>query len=112
MASIDPFDPDENSHVPPPRPTTPPVRRGFLWVLVTLSLLTVLVYGIPYLLDRIGYAYESGRARASVEALAKLDQAGVIDRASEVFRLATNAVSPAVVNIRTQTFGPVPGGSV
>ena len=38
----------------------------------------------------------------ALETLEKLDKAGVIDRASALFRLATVAVSPAVVNVRTQ----------
>ena len=88
---------------PPPRPTTPPVRRGFLRVLVFLCLLTAVVYGVPYLLDQVGYAYETGRARASTEALMKLDEGGALARASELFRLASQSVSPAVVYIRTQS---------
>ncbi|WP_435019563.1 trypsin-like peptidase domain-containing protein [Tundrisphaera sp. TA3] len=115
MTSIDPPNPDDAPAgviLPPPRPTTPPIRRGFVRVFLSLLALTILVYGIPYLLERSGYAYESGRARASAEALSRLDKAGVIDRASELFRLAANAVSPAVVNIRTQTFGPKGGGTV
>ena len=90
--------------LPPPRPTTPPVRRGFVWVLLLLCLLTAVVYGVPYMLDQVGYAYETGRARAATEALEKLDQGGALARASELFRLATHAVSPAVVHIRTQSF--------
>jgi len=58
---------------PPPRPTTPPVRRGFLIVLSVLSLAALLVYGVPYVAERTGYAWEAGRARADSEALAKLD---------------------------------------
>jgi Do/DeqQ family serine protease len=96
--------------LPPPRPTTPPVRRGFLWVLLLLCLVTSVVYGVPYMLDQIGYAYETGRARASTEALAKLDQAGTLARASELFRLATQSVSPAVVHIRSQSYNPEGGG--
>jgi Do/DeqQ family serine protease len=95
---------DEMVAVPPPRPTTPPVRRAFLWVLLLLCLLTAVVYGVPYLLDQVGYAYETGRARAATEALEKLDEGGALARASELFRLATHAVSPAVVHIRTQSF--------
>ncbi len=87
---------------PPPRPATPPVRKGFLLVLSVLSTATLLVYGVPYIADRTGYAYEAGRARAASEALAKLDKAGIVDRAGELFRLATAAVSPAVVNIQSQ----------
>ncbi len=89
---------------PPPRPTTPPVRRGFVWLFAVLCLVTAAVYGIPALLEQSGYAYEKGRARASIEALEKLDGAGAIARASELFRLATQAISPAVVHIQTQTF--------
>ena len=108
MASPEPESEPKSAETPtevaPPRPTTPPIRRGFVWLFVLLSVLTVLVYGIPALLEQSGYAYEKGRARASVEALEKLDAAGSIAKASELFRLATNAISPAVVHIQTQTF--------
>jgi serine protease Do len=110
MASFEPqdFGLDE----PPPRPTTPPVRRGFVLVLLVLTLAAGLVYGIPYVAERTGYAWEAGRSQAALEALAKLDKAGVVDRASSLFRLATVAVSPAVVNIQSQRYrrdgeGPV-----
>ena len=96
--------------LPPPRPTTPPVRRVFIYVLFLLCMLAVVVYGVPYLLDRVGYAYETGRARAASEALAKLDQAGALARASELFRLASRSVSPAVVHIRTQSYNKEGGG--
>ena len=86
---------------PPPRPTTPPVRRGFLVVLSILCLAAIVVYGIDYVANRISYAWESGRARADSEALAKLDKAGIVNRASVLFRMATNAVSPAVVNVQS-----------
>jgi serine protease Do len=110
MASFEPqdFGLDE----PPPRPTTPPVRKGFLLVLLGLCLAASLVYGIPYLAERAGYAWESGRSRAATEALALLDKEGVVNRASALFRMATVAVSPAVVNIQTQKFrrdGALPG---
>jgi serine protease Do len=100
MASFDPQ--DFGFDDPPPRPATPPVRRGFLLVLLVLSLAALLVYGIPYLADRTGYAWEAGRARAAGAALAKLDSEGVVNRASALFRLATTAVSPAVVNVQSQ----------
>ena len=100
------FDPE--SYVPPPRPTTPPVRRGFLRVLGILLIIAALAYGIPYTLDRAGYAWESGRSRAASEALAKLDKDNVIGRASYLFRMATRVITPAVVNI--QSFSPQPGG--
>jgi len=86
---------------PPPRPATPPVRRGFLVVLVVLSLAALVVYGVPYVAERTSYAWEAGRARADSEALAKLDQEGIVNRASALFRMATNAVSPAVVNVHS-----------
>ncbi|MGE5755145.1 MAG: Do family serine endopeptidase [Planctomycetaceae bacterium] len=107
MASFDPqdFGLDE----PPPRPTTPPVRRGFLLVLSVLCLLAGLVYGIPYVAGEAGYAWEAGRSRAAAEALVRLDKVGVVDRASELFRMATIAVSPAVVHIKTQRFRQVGG---
>jgi serine protease Do len=115
MSSIEPEpaanDQADVEELPPPRPTTPPIRRGFLWVLLLLSLLTSTVYGVPYMLEQIGYAYETGRARAATEALAKLDQNGALARASELFRLATHAVSPAVVHIRTQSFSQDGGGN-
>ena len=100
MASFDPIDhfgPDE----PPPRPTTPPVRRGFILLLAGLSLLAGLVYGIPYLVERAGYAYEAGRARAAADAIKTLEKSGKIANASSLFRLAAAKVSPAVVNIRS-----------
>jgi serine protease Do len=70
-----------------------------LLVLLVLSLAAVIVYGVPYVAERTGYAWEAGRARAASEALAKLDREKIINRASELFRLATVAVSPAVVNV-------------
>ncbi len=84
----------------PPRPTTPPVRMGFLVVLAALLGAACLVYGIPYFMFRAGYAYESGRSKAALEGLAKLDAAGALNRSSELFRMAAAAVSPAVVNIQ------------
>jgi serine protease Do len=110
--STEPIKDDSFDSLPPPRPTTPPVRRAFLWVLMLLTLLTATVYGVPYMLEKIGYAYETGRARASTEALAKLDNAGALVRASELFRLATNSVSPAVVHIRTQSYSKDGGMSL
>jgi serine protease Do len=106
MASLDPQ--DYGFDEPPPRPTTPPVRRGFLIVLFVLCVAALIVYGVPYVADRTGYAWEAGRARAASEALAKLDNAGIISRASDLFRLATVAVSPAVVNV--QSLRPRRGG--
>lgn len=109
MASFDPqdFGLDE----PPPRPTTPPVRRGFLLILFVLTLLASLVYGLPYLADNAGYAWESGRSRAASEALAKLNKAGIIARASELFRMATAAAAPAVVRVEAKRFpGRANGG--
>src|SRR5262245_22399253 len=102
MASFDPqdFGLDE----PPPRPTTPPVRRGFLLILFVLSLLASLVYGIPYVAENAGYAWEAGRSRAASEALVKLNKAGVVARASELFRMATAAVAPSVVRIEARRF--------
>ncbi len=60
-----------------------------------------IVYGVPYVADRTGYAWEAGRARAATDALAKLEKAGAI-QASALFRLAVTAVSPAVVNVQSQ----------
>src|SRR5215218_263422 len=108
MASFEPqdFGLDE----PPPRPTTPPVRRGFLIILFVLCLMASLVYGIPYVAERAGYAWEAGRSRAASEALAKLDKEGVVNRASELFRMATAAVAPAVVRVETRRFRGDRGG--
>ena len=116
MSSTEP-EPEVNDaaildELPPPRPTTPPLRRGFLWVLLLLCLITSLVYGVPYMLDQMGYAYETGRARAASEALGKLDEGGALARASELFRLATQSVSPAVVHIRTQSFSQEGGSNL
>jgi serine protease Do len=52
-------------------------------------------------IERSGYAYEAGRAKAAEDALKRLDKAGVIANASSLFRLAAAKVSPAVVNIRS-----------
>jgi serine protease Do len=99
MASFNPQ--DYGFDEPPPRPATPPVRRGFLVVLCVLCLAALIVYGVPYVADRTGHAWEAGRARADSEALAKLDEAGLVNRASALFRMATTAVSPAVVNVQS-----------
>ncbi|RUL88830.1 S1C family serine protease [Tautonia sociabilis] len=109
MASFDPidFDPD----APPPRPETPPVRRGFLLVLFVLMLMAGAVYGMPYLAQQIGYRYEIGRATAAAEMLETLDEQEIIARSSALFRLASTRVQPAVVNIRTAAQGgPMFGG--
>lgn len=100
MASFDPIDHFGHDEAPP-RPTTPPVRRGFLLVLLGLSLVAGLVYGIPFVVERAGYAYEAGRARAAEDALSRLEKQGKIANASSLFRLAAARVSPAVVNIRS-----------
>ncbi len=105
MASSD-YDPTGRD-LPPPRPTTPPVRRGFLRVLAALVLITALAYGVPFAIDRAGYAWESGRSRAAAEALARLDDAQIIERSSLLFRMATQVITPAVVNIRTTIAGQV-----
>jgi serine protease Do len=99
MASFNPQ--DFGFEEPPARPTTPPVRRGFLLVLFVLCVAALIVYGVPYVAERTGYAYEAGRARAASEALARLEKAGIVARASELFRLASTAVSPAVVNVQS-----------
>lgn len=108
MASFDPIDHFGQDETPP-RPTTPPVRRGFLLVLLGLSLAAGLVYGIPYLVERAGYAYEAGRSRAAEEALNRLEKQGKIANASSLFRLAAAKVSPAVVNIRSFRAGKPAG---
>jgi serine protease Do len=102
MASYD-F-PEYGFEEPPPRPATPPVRRGFLLVLFVLCVMALIVYGVQYLANRIGYAWEAGRSRAASEALAKLDKGGIVGRASELFRMASTAVSPAVVNVQSLQF--------
>src|SRR5262245_17805616 len=89
---------------PPPRPATPPVRRGFLLVLFVLCVMALIVYGVPYVANRMGYAWEAGRSQAASEALTKLDKQGIVARASELFRMATTAVSPAVVNVQSLKF--------
>jgi serine protease Do len=100
MASIDPQ--EFGFEEPPPRPTTPPVRRGFLLILFVLCAAAVVVYGVPYVAERTGYAWQAGRARAASEALAKLNKAGIVASASELFRLAATAVSPAVVSVQAE----------
>ncbi len=102
MASFNPQDHGFGFDEPPPRPTTPPVRRGFLIILFLLCIAASIVYGVPYVADRAGYSWEAGRARAATEALAKLDKAGAVSQASALFRLAVTAVSPAVVMVQAQ----------
>lgn len=99
MASFEPIDHFEGLEIPPPRPTTPPVRRGFLVVLAGLMLAAAAVYGIPYVAYRAGYNYEAGRSKAAYELLTRLDKQGAISNASALFRSATTAVAPAVANI-------------
>ncbi|QDV32866.1 trypsin-like peptidase domain-containing protein [Tautonia plasticadhaerens] len=108
MASFDPIDFDPNA--PPPRPETPPVRRGFVMVLLVLMLAAGVVYGIPYMAQQIGYRYEVGRAVAAAEALEKLDGDDLIGRSSALFRLASTRVQPAVVNVRTEQMTGPPMG--
>jgi len=102
MASFNPQDHGFAFEEPPPRPATPPVRRGFLIILFVLCIAALIVYGVPYVAERTGYSWEAGRARAATEALAKLDKAGAVSQASALFRLAVTAVSPAVVNVQSQ----------
>ena len=98
MASFDPID-RFDPHEPPPRPDTPPVRRAFLLVLAALLFLAALVYGVPDLAERTGYAWEAGRSKAAGEALRKLDEEKILGRTSSLFRMAVMKVSPAVVHI-------------
>ncbi len=103
------FDPQEYGFdEPPPRPTTPPVRRGFLLVLFVLCVAALIRYGVPYMAERTGYAWEAGRSRAASEALSKLEEQGIVSGASKLFRMAKTAVSPAVVNV--QSFKESRGG--
>jgi serine protease Do len=101
MSSFDLPDHGFGFEEPPPRPTTPPVRRGFLIVLLVLLVLALVVYGVPYVAERTGYAWEAGRAKAATEALEKLEKGGAVAQASALFRLAVTAVSPAVVNVQS-----------
>ncbi len=70
-------------------------------ILALLSLAVLAVYGVPFLAERAGRAWEAGRAESASAALAKLDEQGAVSQASRLFRLATTAVSPAVVNVRS-----------
>ncbi|AMV35999.1 trypsin-like peptidase domain-containing protein [Planctomyces sp. SH-PL62] len=101
MASYNVTDDGYGYDAPPPRPTTPPVRRGFVMILALLSLAVLAVYGVPFIAERAGRAWEAGRAQAASAALSKLDEQGAVSQASRLFRLATTAVSPAVVNVRS-----------
>ena len=74
MASFEPQ--DFGFDEPPPRPTTPPVRRGFLLVLFVLCLMAGLVYGIPYVAERTGYAWEAGRSPRGVRGAGEARQGG------------------------------------
>lgn len=106
MASFDPinYDPLEPSRTP-----HPPVRRGFIVTLAILCLATSLVYGVPFILERAGYAWEAGRSRAAAETLAKLEKKGIVNDASALFRMATVKVAPAVVNIHTMNAVKIAG---
>src|SRR5262249_39688205 len=75
-----------------------------LLVLFVLCVMALIVYGVPYVANRMGYAWEAGRSQAASEALTKLDKQGIVARASELFRMATTAVSPAVVNVQSLKF--------
>jgi len=110
MASFEPQ--DYGIDEPPPRPETPPIRRGFVIIFLILAFFATLVYGVPYVAETAGYAWETGRSRAATETLEKLDKAGLVNRASELFRLATVAVSPAVVNISTERLRDVPANAL
>lgn len=95
---------DELSHIldEPPRPETPPVRSGFVIVLLVLAAMAGLVYGGPYVAWRIGNAYEAGRSQAAIDALKSLpDNGGELSKVSILFRMAQQAVAPAVANIRS-----------
>jgi Do/DeqQ family serine protease len=105
MASYDPIDYDPLNS--PPRPRTPPLRRGFVVVLTSLLLLAGLVYGVPHVAEQVGYRYEVGRSKAATEVLAKLDKNDVISSSSALFRLASTRVHPAVVNVRTEKVAPI-----
>ncbi len=105
MASDDRPDDEFGYDAPPPRPTTPPLRRGFAVILALLSVAVLAVYGAPFVAERSGRAWEAGRAQAATEALGKLDERGAVSQASRLFRLATTAVSPAVVNVRSYRGG-------
>lgn len=95
----------------PPRPDTPPVRGGFLVVLFVLVMMAAVVYGGPYVAWRIGHSYESGRAQAALATLKQIDkEAGAFDKVSMLFRLAQQAVSPAVVNVHAMSDSPGQNG--
>ena len=98
MASFNPQ--DFGLEDPPPRPTTPPVRRGFLVVLFLLSL--AVPWSTASHSSPTGSAIRGKRRCADSEALAKLDKEGIVNRASVLFWMATSAVSPAVVNVQSE----------
>ncbi len=83
-------------------PRGPLVRPVYWIILAGLLLALLLVYGLPMILFRAGYAFEAGRAKAADEELTRLDEAGVLQRSSALFRLASTKVSPSVVHIETE----------
>jgi serine protease Do len=112
MSQIDEILP-ENTFEEPPRPNTPPVRSGFLIVLFVLVCLAALVYGGPIVAWRIGHSYESGRAAAAMATLKSIkSEEGELNKVSALFRLAQQAVSPAVANIRAVGDDQSPDGLV
>jgi serine protease Do len=103
------FDLNSAEFEAPPRPDTPPVRSGFLVVFFVLATMAAIVYGGPHVAWRIGHSYETGRSQAALATLRELkkSEGGEFSKVSIIFRLAQQAVSPAVANI--QAISTTPG---
>ena len=76
MASFNPQDFGFGFEEPPPRPDDAAGPAGLPAGPLRALHRRLVVYGVPYVAERVGYAWEAGRARAATEALAKLDKAG------------------------------------
>ena len=98
MASFNPQ--DFGFDEPPPRPTTPPVRRGFLVVLLRCSVWPP-SWSTACPTSPSGSATPGRRASAGRGGPGEARQGGIVNRASALFRMATTAVSPAVVNVQS-----------
>ena len=87
MASFDPQ--DFGFDEPPPRPTTPPVRRGFLLVLFVLCLAALIVYGVPTWPSGPAMPGRPGGRGRRPRRWRSSTRQGIVARASALFRMAT-----------------------
>jgi serine protease Do len=100
-----PFAPTLAPPAPPPVPATaaPPIPRGagppLTRVLLLLTLLLMLQYVVPYILERYQYAVTRGRQRAEYEAAVQGLRDLNLDGLSKAYQLVSQRVAPSVVHI-------------